>query len=62
MKDLLLLQEVRFKENKTDVEELLLKYSHSLVYISEILISESKQHISNKEALNKIRSEIDNIF
>lgn len=56
------LYQLRHKENKTEVEETLLKYRESLSLICEILVSESKEHISKEKALEEIRNCIQKTF
>jgi hypothetical protein len=51
-----LLFNLRHKENRTEQEELLLSYFRALSLIGEALVSESKQHISTEDCVNKIRS------
>lgn len=54
-KDTEITYNVRHKKNKTKEDELLLKYRRILAIISEILITESKQEISNESAIEDIR-------
>lgn len=68
MKECRLLYQTRQKENKTDVEKLMLLYYNVLTIISSILVDESKLHISKELALEKIheamseRNKADNIL
>lgn len=55
MEKLLILREIRLKQNRTKAEEMLLEYREKLSTICEILVSESKCHISPEKALNDIR-------
>lgn len=50
-----ILYDVRHKECKTEEDELLLKHYKILANISEILVSESKWHISSDVAVKRIR-------
>lgn len=50
-----LISEIREKETKSETEWVLLKYHSCLALISEVLVSESKCHISSEEAIRKIR-------
>lgn len=56
MEEYKLFYELRHKKNKTQVDELLLKYDKTLKIISEILVDESKLHISSEMAIDKIRN------
>lgn len=56
MKEYELFYKLRHKEDKTQEEELLLKYHRLLTTISEVLVDESKLHINKEDALNKIRN------
>jgi hypothetical protein len=53
---LLLLNELRNKNNKSDAEELLITYSEVIGVVSEILVSNSKEQISDSMALLKIKT------
>lgn len=62
MEEYKLFRELRHKQDKTQVEELLLKYRKTITTISEILVDESKMHISSEKTLKKIHNVInDNI-
>lgn len=50
-----LLRGLRQKENKSEVEQVALNYSECIANISEILVDESKKHLSSDEAIYKIR-------
>jgi len=56
MDELEIRYKLRHKENKTQEDKLLLKYYEQLFLISEILVEESKQHISPEKAIRDIRS------
>lgn len=58
MKEYKLFYNLRHKENKTQEDKLLLKYRELLGTISEVLVDESKCHLTQEEALNKIRKYI----
>lgn len=47
--------DIRKKENKSMTEEMLLNYYKSMCIINEILVSLSKQEISEENAISKIR-------
>jgi hypothetical protein len=55
MEEYKLFYELRHKQNKTQTEELLLNYRKTLAVIGEILVDESKVHISSEKAINQIR-------
>lgn len=55
MKEYKLFYKLRNKENRTQSEELLLKYHKILSAISEILVDESKMHMNSETAIDKIR-------
>lgn len=50
-----LIREIEKKENKSEIEWALLSYHKTLSIISEILVSESKIHISSEDAIIRIR-------
>lgn len=58
MKEYELFYKLRHKKQKTQEETLLLNYRELLSTITEILVDESKSHITKEEALNKIRNVI----
>lgn len=60
MEDYKLFREIRHKEQRTQTEELLLQYRKALATISEILVDESKMHISSEKALEKIHEVVSN--
>ena len=45
---------LRTKDDKTDVEKLLLHYRHMLGNISEELVEKSKNHVSDYDAIKHI--------
>jgi hypothetical protein len=47
--------DLRHKENKTEVDNVLLNYHNVIAVISEILVDESKSHISSENAVKEIR-------
>lgn len=51
---------LRQKKNRTDVEEYFLNYHHTLAIISDILVEESKRHITSYKAVRDIRDCINN--
>lgn len=51
-----LIRSVEKKENKSKLDWTLLAYHKTLAIISEILVSESKLHLSSEEAIEKIRN------
>lgn len=55
LKEYKLFYKLRNKENRTQSEELLLKYHKILSAISEILVDESKMHMNSETAIDKIR-------
>lgn len=50
-----LYRELNKKENKTEIEWELLRHYRTMRIVSEILVSESKAHISSEQAVNDIR-------
>ena len=57
------LYNIRHKENKTEEDELLLNYRRTLASISNILVSQSKGHIEDEYAIEKIRElTVDSIY
>jgi len=46
---------LRTKEDKTDIEKLLLHYRHMLGNISDELVEKSKNHVSDYDAIKHIR-------
>ena len=55
MKEYKLMREIRNKENKSQTEEILLNYQKVIEYISEVLVDETKWHMSSEEAIELIR-------
>lgn len=55
MTDSKILREIRNKEEKTEVDEIALRYYGALATISEYLVSASKWHIDDTKAVAKIR-------
>jgi len=53
------LRGIRHKKDRTNADRLLLKYHNVLCIISEILVEESKVHISSEEAIIDIRRFMD---
>lgn len=58
MEDFDLVRGIRNKEEKSEMEHVLLKFYYSLAMISEILVEESKLHISSEDAISKIRENL----
>jgi len=56
MNELELWNILRTKEDKTDIEKLLLHYRHILGNINEELMEKSKNHISDYDAIRYIRA------
>lgn len=50
-----LIREIESKENKNETEWTLLNYFKTVAIISEILVSESKLHLSSEDAIKEIR-------
>lgn len=50
-----LLFELYRKQNKTQIEEMLLRYDKILTIITEILVDESKKHRTSEKAIEDIR-------
>jgi hypothetical protein len=52
-----ILKDIRMKEEYelTEQEQLLMNFYYSLGYISEMLVEESKLHVSSADAILKIR-------
>lgn len=50
-----LIREIEDKENKSKVEWEFLNYYKTIAIISEILVSESKLHVSSEDAIIQIR-------
>lgn len=55
MERLLERRKVRKRENKTLTEEMMLDYHKRLTMISEVLVSNSKCHITNYETIEEIK-------
>ena len=53
--DLDLIRQIRNKENKTETEWELLRYYYTFIFVTEILVDESKWHISSEKAIDEIR-------
>ena len=53
-----LIHELRHKENKTQAEDLLLRYWHAISSICEITVQESKRHIEPDMAIERVREYI----
>lgn len=53
-----LIEELEDKENKTEVEWTLLNYYKTFAIIIDILVEESKFHVSSEEAIKTIRQVI----
>jgi len=47
---------LRTKEDKTNIEKLLLHYRHMLGNISDELVEKSKNHVSDYDAIKHIRA------
>lgn len=58
MMDMTLIREIEKKTEKSEVEHVLLKYYYTFSIISEILVDESKLHISSEGAICKIREQM----
>lgn len=54
--------ELRMKKSKTKEEQVLLKSRKTLAHISEILVSNSKFHISDSKALEQIRDYLNDVL
>lgn len=52
---------LRKKENKTNEEIAFLEMYKTLFNISEVLVDESKWHLTSKQAIEKIKENLDNI-
>lgn len=50
-----IINSIKKKTEKTEMEYMLLKYHYTLSIITNISIEESKMHISSEEALEQIR-------
>lgn len=54
-------RELRHKENKTNEEKAFLEMHRILAEISNILVEESKWHITREQALEKIRETMNDV-
>ncbi len=50
---------IRKKKEKTEEDEMILDYYYRLATISEILVSNSKWHLTDEEAIQEIRRILD---